>query len=128
MSSIRETARPHGSLFNLLRRLHFYIGLFIAPFIFIAALTGTLYVLTPQIENVLYSSALTTEAQGVAKPLSAQITAARRYIGEGARIYAVRPAPARRTPRACSSTRAISARQSRDRCLSIPIPYRLRAI
>lgn len=93
MSSIRETARPHGSLFNLLRRLHFYIGLFIAPFIFIAALTGTLYVLTPQIENVLYSSALTTEAQGVAKPLSAQITAARRYIGEGARIYAVRPAP-----------------------------------
>ena len=93
MTSTRETARPHGSLFNLLRRLHFYIGLFIAPFIFIAALTGTLYVLTPQIENVLYSSALTTEAQGAAKPLSAQITAARRHIGEAARIYAVRPAP-----------------------------------
>jgi len=93
MSSSYETAEPRGSLFNLLRRLHFYIGLFIAPFIFIAALTGTLYVLTPQIENALYASSLTTEAQGVPQPLSAQIAAARRHIGEEARIYAVRPAP-----------------------------------
>lgn len=93
MSSIQETARPRGSLFSLLRRLHFYIGLFIAPFIFIAALTGTLYVLTPQIENVLYASALTAEPQGTAKPLSAQIAAARQHTGEAARIYAVRPAP-----------------------------------
>ena len=30
-------------------RLHFYAGLFVGPFILIAALTGTLYVLTPQI-------------------------------------------------------------------------------
>ena len=29
---------------NLLRRLHFYVGLFVGPFIFFAALTGTLYV------------------------------------------------------------------------------------
>ncbi len=88
MSSIQETARPRGSLFNLLRRLHFYMGLFI----FIAALTGTLYVLTPQIENVLYTSPLTAEPQGAAKQLSAQITAARQHTGQVARIYAVRPA------------------------------------
>ncbi|MBA2813949.1 DUF2534 family protein [Candidatus Pantoea persica] len=93
MSSVQETVRPRGSLFGLLRRLHFYIGLFIAPFIFVVALTGTLYVLTPQIEHQLYASALNTEAQGVAQPLSAQIAAARRHIGEAARIYAVRPAP-----------------------------------
>ncbi|MCK8302718.1 PepSY domain-containing protein, partial [Erwinia amylovora] len=37
----------------LLRRLHFDIGLFIAPIIFIAAFTGTLYVMTPQLEKVL---------------------------------------------------------------------------
>ena len=37
----------------LLRRVHFYIGLFVGPFIFVAALTGTLYVLTPQLENHL---------------------------------------------------------------------------
>ncbi|MFP3374332.1 PepSY domain-containing protein, partial [Pseudomonas sp. SIMBA_068] len=42
---------PRGTVFNLFRRLHFYIGLFIAPFIFVAALTGTLYVLTPQLEQ-----------------------------------------------------------------------------
>lgn len=80
-------------MLNLVRRLHFYLGLFVAPFIFVAALTGTLYVLTPQIENVLYKAALFTQPQGSAQPLSAQINAARRYAGEQANIYAVRPAP-----------------------------------
>jgi len=83
-----------GALLTLLRRLHFYIGLFVGPFIFVAALTGTLYVLTPQIENALYHEALYTEAAGPQHSLSQQIAAARRYIGEDARIYAVRPAPA----------------------------------
>ena len=115
MSSSYETAEPRGSLFNLLRRLHFYIGLFIAPFIFIAALTGTLYVLTPQIENALYASSLTTEAQGVPQPLSAQITAARRHIGEQARIYAVRPAPdAQATTRVQFSQRDLGPSESRS--------------
>ncbi|MCH9299011.1 DUF2534 family protein [Pantoea allii] len=85
---------PRGAVLTVLRRLHFYIGLFIAPFIFIAALTGTLYVITPQLENFIYKDALTTDAQaqGHAKPLSAQINAARHYAGN-LRIYAVRPAP-----------------------------------
>lgn len=115
MSSNREKERPRGSLFSLLRRLHFYIGLFIAPFIFIAALTGTLYVLTPQIENALYASALTTEPQGAAKPLSAQITAARHHIGEAAHIYAVRPAPgAEDTTRVQFSQRDLGPSESRS--------------
>jgi len=115
MSSLRETVPPRGALFNLLRRLHFYIGLFIAPFIFIAALTGTLYVLTPQIENVLYRSALTTEAQGTAQPLSAQVAAARRYIGEAERVYAVRPAPdAHTTTRVQFSQRDLGPSESRS--------------
>lgn len=33
------------SLTALVHRLHFYIGIFIAPFIFIAALTGFIYTL-----------------------------------------------------------------------------------
>lgn len=82
-----------GALLTLLRRLHFYVGLFVGPFIFIAALTGTLYVLTPQIENALYHDALHTQETGAAHSLSHQIAAAQRYIGEDARIYAVRPAP-----------------------------------
>lgn len=82
-----------GALLTLVRRLHFYIGLFIGPFIFVAALTGTLYVLTPQIENALYHQALHTQETGENQPLSQQIAAARKYIGEDAVIYAVRPAP-----------------------------------
>lgn len=82
-----------GAVISLLRRLHFYIGLFVAPFIFVAALTGVLYVLTPQIENMLYADALTVEPQGAPKPLSAQIAAARASVGQTEKIYAVRPAP-----------------------------------
>lgn len=92
--SIAQSPRVYrGALLTLLRRLHFYIGLFIGPFIFVAALTGTLYVLTPQIENALYRQALHSEDKGPPKLLSQQIAAARQYIGEDASIYAVRPAP-----------------------------------
>ncbi|QKJ87137.1 hypothetical protein PMPD1_2192 [Paramixta manurensis] len=92
-SSTYATSAPRGAVLNLLRRLHFYIGLFIAPFIFIAALTGTLYVLTPQIENLLYAEALTAQPQGTAHSLAEQIAVARRYAGQQTAIYAVRPAP-----------------------------------
>lgn len=78
---------------HLLRRIHFYVGLFIAPFIFVAALTGTLYVLTPQLENAIYADALYVKPQGTARPLSAQIEAAQNHMGPQAKIYAVRPAP-----------------------------------
>ncbi|MGH8844813.1 MAG: PepSY-associated TM helix domain-containing protein [Advenella sp.] len=78
---------------NFLRRIHFYIGLFIAPFIFVAALTGTLYVLTPQLENAIYADALYVNPQGTARPLSEQIEAAQGHAGQQAKIYAVRPAP-----------------------------------
>ncbi len=90
--SISGNATRH-SLINLFRRLHFYSGLFVGPFIFVAALTGTLYVITPQLENTLYASALTTENRGQAASLAEQINAARRYAGEDKKIYAVRPAP-----------------------------------
>ncbi len=60
------TCTPRAAWGNLLRRLHFYIGLFVGPFIFFAALTGTLYVATPQLENALYHHALHTDAVGEA--------------------------------------------------------------
>ncbi|MEW5290766.1 PepSY-associated TM helix domain-containing protein [Erwinia papayae] len=88
-----RAAQTGSALLPLLRRLHFYIGLFIAPFIFIAALTGTLYVLTPQLENALYADQLFTPASGPARPLAAQITVAEQFIGPDAKIAAVRPAP-----------------------------------
>ncbi|ORJ24514.1 hypothetical protein BS640_15915 [Rouxiella badensis] len=77
----------------LLKRIHFYIGLFVGPFIFIAALTGVLYVATPQIENKLYANQLFTSSTGTVQPLSRQVESARAVVGEQAEIYAVRPAP-----------------------------------
>lgn len=74
-------------------RLHFYAGLLVGPFILIAALTGTLYVLTPQIESLIYREQLTATAVGEPTSLAAQAEAARRHIGEGPRFFAIRPAP-----------------------------------
>lgn len=76
---------------QFITRLHFYVGLFVGPFLLVAAITGTLYVLTPQIENVLYRDQLVARSDGPARPLSDQIQAARQSIGEGPRLFAVRP-------------------------------------
>lgn len=89
-----RAATTHGALLPLLRRLHFYIGLFIAPFIFIAALTGTIYVLTPQLENALYSHQLFTDNAEPARPLADQVRVAQDFVDADLPIAAVRPAPA----------------------------------
>ena len=85
--------KTRSALLPLLRRLHFYIGLFIGPFIFVAALTGTLYVLTPQLENALYAHQLFTSSNAPAKSLADQVRTAQNFVGPGIRIVAVRPAP-----------------------------------
>ena len=83
-----------GSFAAFIKRLHFYIGLFVGPFIFMAAFTGTLYVLTPQLENVLYKQQLSAVTQGTVQPLSAQIAAAKNSLPNPLEIKSVRPAPA----------------------------------
>ncbi|WP_342323971.1 PepSY-associated TM helix domain-containing protein [Kosakonia sp. BYX6] len=82
---------PRAAWLNLLRRLHFYIGLFVGPFIFIAALSGTLYVATPQLENWLYKEALFGVASGERQPLAEQIATAEQVTGGHLRLHAVRP-------------------------------------
>lgn len=94
--ALQDATRRQGVLawHALLLRLHFYIGLFVGPFILVAALTGTLYVLTPQIESRLYASQLYNDSTGPAQPLAAQVRAAQAAIGPAARLFAVRPAKA----------------------------------
>lgn len=77
----------------LLRRLHFYAGIFVGPFILVAAISGGLYALSPQVEKIIYADQLNSSSRGVALPLADQIDAANAFIGEGQRISAVRPAP-----------------------------------
>lgn len=76
----------------LIGRLHLYIGLFIGPFLLIAALSGVLYALTPQLEEHLYAQALHSEARGPALSLATQVRLARAYAGSEASVAAVRPA------------------------------------
>lgn len=73
-------------------RLHFYVGLFVGPFLLVAAVTGVLYVVTPQLEDALYRPQLTTGGTGPARSLAAQAEAAQRQAGPDARLFAIRPA------------------------------------
>jgi uncharacterized iron-regulated membrane protein len=86
------TCTPRAAWISLLRRLHFYIGLFIGPFIFVAALTGTLYVASPQLEHGLYKDSLTGSASGEKQSLATQIAIAEQATGGDLTISAVRPA------------------------------------
>ncbi|BBE21344.1 hypothetical protein MN0502_02270 [Arthrobacter sp. MN05-02] len=56
-------------------RIHFYAAIFVGPFLLIAALSGALYALTPQLERVVYADELTA-SDGPAVPLEQQIQAA----------------------------------------------------
>lgn len=109
-----HATHSRSALLPLLRRLHFYIGLFIAPFIFVAALTGTLYVLTPQLENWLYQPQLFTTSTGPDRPLAAQIAKASSVMVPDAKIAAVRPAPqAGETTRVMFSSADLGASETR---------------
>ena len=112
------SARPHG-VAALLLRLHFYAGMFVGPFILIAAITGLLYALIPQVDSMVFRHELTVDRSASSgMPLAEQSTpygsASRRHRREhpptrGADettqvTLAVRTC--RRTTRApCSSTR-----------------------
>ncbi|MCC3315247.1 PepSY-associated TM helix domain-containing protein [Nocardia africana] len=56
-------------------RLHFYAGVFVAPFILIAAVTGALYAVAPSIESIVNRDLLHVDSTGPARPLSEQIAA-----------------------------------------------------
>ncbi|MDH6229283.1 PepSY domain-containing protein [Streptomyces sp. MJP52] len=87
----RPTRSRHG-VRALIVRLHFYAGVFVAPFLFVAALTGLLYAFTPQFDQLLYGDRLTVEQVGDApRPLAEQIEAARAAHPEGTLASVITP-------------------------------------
>ncbi|MGV0329288.1 PepSY-associated TM helix domain-containing protein [Corynebacterium guaraldiae] len=56
------------ALRSFIQRIHFYGGMFVGPFILIAALTGCLYAMAPTLEKVVYHDVLTVPT--VENPLS----------------------------------------------------------
>lgn len=79
----------------LVLRLHFYAGVFVAPFILVAALSGLLYVWTPQLEQAVHAEQLYVEPDGEPLPLHEQVRVARAEL-PGAEPDAVRPATGER--------------------------------
>lgn len=78
----------------LLMRIHFYAGVFVGPFIVIAAFTGLLYALIPQIDTLAFRDELKVDQVGSQRmALGDQIAAARAVHPEGT-IESIRPAAA----------------------------------
>ncbi len=74
----RFTADDRVTLTRLLRRLHFYAGILVGPFLLIAAVTGFLYALAPSAESLLHRDLLNASSTAQTTPLSAQVSAARK--------------------------------------------------
>jgi len=73
--------RPPASAWALLRplvlRLHFYAGVLVAPFLTVAALTGIVYVFSPQLSDLVYSDELLVGPRyGAPRPLDQQVAVA----------------------------------------------------
>jgi uncharacterized iron-regulated membrane protein len=88
-----QRASDRRWLVSLLLRLHFYAGIFVGPFILVAALSGAMYALSTPLERVIYADELTTPVTSAPLPLADQITAANTYVGPDETLVAVRPAP-----------------------------------
>lgn len=69
-------AHPRAGLRRLLWRLHFWAGLVTAPLLLFAALTGLLYVFTPQVEAWRHAHLDRVVPEGPVQPLDAQRAAA----------------------------------------------------
>ncbi|GAB4055187.1 PepSY-associated TM helix domain-containing protein [Catellatospora paridis] len=78
----------------LLRRLHFYAGVLVAPFLLVSALTGLLYAFTPQFDQIAYHDQLHVDAVGTSTvALSQQVATAQQTV-PGGTLVAVHPAGA----------------------------------
>ncbi|MFJ3233809.1 PepSY-associated TM helix domain-containing protein [Streptomyces sp. NPDC086787] len=94
------SSRSRQGVWALLRRLHFYAGVFVAPFLFLAALTGLAYTLTPQLDQLVYGDKLhVARVVGQPHPLADQVAAARAAYSEGSLAYVVTPPTAEDTTR-----------------------------
>ncbi|MER7015426.1 PepSY domain-containing protein [Saccharopolyspora sp. NPDC000359] len=99
-STAREPAAPPQrpnepwwpALRPLVRRLHFYAGVFVGPFLVVTALTGLLYIFSPQLEQALYDHELHVPPGPTTQSLATQVGVARDAL-PGAELAAVRPAP-----------------------------------
>ena len=95
--SPRQRTAPPRTFGPLLLRLHFYAGVFVAPFLLLAALSGLAYAFSPQIDRLVYADELVIDAPaGPARPMSELLNAARASHPAGA-VTAIRAGAGDRT-------------------------------
>ncbi|MEV6639132.1 PepSY-associated TM helix domain-containing protein [Amycolatopsis sp. NPDC051371] len=86
-------ARPRltwAAIRPLVLRLHFYAGVFIGPFLLVAAVTGLAYTWTPQLEQSVYDHELHVPAAPGVVPLEQQTAVARAAVPDGT-VTGIRP-------------------------------------
>jgi uncharacterized iron-regulated membrane protein len=76
----------------LVLRLHFYAGVFVGPFLLVAAITGLAYVWAPQLEQGVYDHELHVPAAATTVPLDQQAATAKALVPDGT-LTGVRPGP-----------------------------------
>ncbi|WP_075725462.1 PepSY-associated TM helix domain-containing protein [Corynebacterium aquilae] len=85
-SSGSVASRKRASIRPILARLHFYAGIFAAPFIIVASLTGLGYAIAPTVETMSNQHLLTVSAPSDPAasdvPVSQQVAAAQSTVGE----------------------------------------------
>jgi uncharacterized iron-regulated membrane protein len=67
----------------LVLRLHFYAGVLVAPFILVASVTGLLYTIAPQVEQIAYRDLTHVTPSGDQVTLAEQVAAARASHPDG---------------------------------------------
>lgn len=90
-TSASHTANGAGDVRRFFLRLHFYAGIFVGPFLLVAAVTGGLYAVAPSLEQWMYRDQLTAQSDGPALPLTDQVRAAQQ-VRPDLSVVAVRPA------------------------------------
>lgn len=105
---------PRRSIRPSLLRLHFYVGVFVAPFLLVSAITGLLFAFAPQLDRFAYRHELTVPVHGARLSLATQLIAARQEHPEGTVAAVVPPAHAHDTTQfVLSSVPGIGAAQRR---------------
>lgn len=79
------------NLKKFLTRLHLSIGVFIGPFIFLAAFSGALYAFTFLAESWVYNDILTSTGSGPTQSLEKQLEVGGQVIGKSGELFSIRP-------------------------------------
>lgn len=79
-----------ASLYKTVWRWHFYAGLIFAPFLIILAVTGSVYLFKPQIEQILYQDLNEVTIKTERIPASEQLNIVKNHY-TGAEVTSYRP-------------------------------------